>query len=86
MTFSGESKITSAIYRLTSGEQKHAYYTTDHGEQALTDTLTDALEIRTSPSRRWTCFPAAASRRTATCSSSMSLHRTLPRRALWWMR
>ena len=44
MTFSGESKITSAIYRLTSGEQKHAYYTTNHGEQALTDTLTDALE------------------------------------------
>lgn len=33
-----------AIYRLTSGEQKHAYYTTNHGEQALTDTLTDALE------------------------------------------
>ena len=44
VTFSGESKITSAIYRLTSGEQKHAYYTTNHGEQALTDTLTDALE------------------------------------------
>ena len=44
VTFSGESKITSAIYRLTSGEQKHAYYTTNHGEQTLTDTLTDALE------------------------------------------
>ena len=44
VTFSGESKITSAIYRLTSGKQKHAYYTTNHGEQALTDTLTDALE------------------------------------------
>ena len=44
VTFSGESKITSAIYRLTSGEQKHAYYTTNHGEQALTDTLADALE------------------------------------------
>lgn len=44
VTFSGESKITSAIYRLTSGEQKHAYYTTNHGEQTLTDTLTSALE------------------------------------------
>lgn len=44
VTFDGENKITSAIYRLTSGEQKHAYYTTNHGEQALTDTLTDALE------------------------------------------
>lgn len=33
VTFSGESKITSAIYRLTSGEQKHAYYTTNHGSR-----------------------------------------------------
>ena len=44
VTFAGENEITSAIYRLTSGEQKHAYYTTNHGEQTLTDTLTSALE------------------------------------------
>ena len=44
VTFAGENEITSAIYRLPSGEQKHAYYTTNHGEQTLTDTLTDALE------------------------------------------
>lgn len=44
VTFAGENEITSAIYRLTSGEQKHACYTTNHGEQALTDTLTNALE------------------------------------------
>lgn len=44
VTFNGENKITSALYRLTSGEQLHAYYTTNHGEQALTSTLTDALE------------------------------------------
>lgn len=42
--FSGENEITAAIFRLTSGEQSHAYYTTGHGEQTLTDTLTDALE------------------------------------------
>ena len=44
VTFAGENEVTSAIYRLTSGEQKHAYYTTNHGEQTLTDTLTNALE------------------------------------------
>ena len=44
VTFDGESKITSAIYQLTSGESRHVYYTTNHGEQALTSTLTDALE------------------------------------------
>ena len=44
VTFTGENEVTSAIYRLTSGEQKHAYYTTNHGEQTLTDTLTNALE------------------------------------------
>ena len=44
VTFAGENEITSALYRLTSGEQKHAYYTTNHGEQTLTDTLTDVLE------------------------------------------
>ena len=44
VTFDGESRITSAIYQLTSGESRHVYYTTNHGEQALTSTLTDALE------------------------------------------
>ena len=44
VTFDGENKITSVIYRLTSGEEHHAYYTTNHGEQTLTDTLTSALE------------------------------------------
>ena len=44
VTFDGESRITSAIYQLTSGESRHVYYTTNHGEQALTDTLIDALE------------------------------------------
>ena len=43
-SFDGENKLTSAIYRLTSGEERHAYYTTNHGESALTSTLTDALE------------------------------------------
>ena len=44
VTFDGESRITYAIYQLTSGESRHVYYTTNHGEQALTSTLTDALE------------------------------------------
>ena len=44
VTFGGENKLTAAIYRITSGEELHAYYTTNHGEQRLTDTLTDALE------------------------------------------
>lgn len=44
VTFDGESKLTAALYRLTSGEERHAYYTTNHGEQALTDTLKAALE------------------------------------------
>ena len=44
VTFDGESRITSAIYQLTSGESRHVYYTTNHGEQALTSTLTDALK------------------------------------------
>ena len=44
--FDGENKITSAIYRLTSGEEHHAYYTTNHGEQTLTDSLTDALDAQ----------------------------------------
>ena len=44
VTFGGENKLTAAIYRVTSGETLHAYYTTNHSEQALTDTLIDALE------------------------------------------
>ncbi len=44
VTFGGENKLTAAIYRITSGKELHAYYTTNHGEQRLTDTLTDALE------------------------------------------
>lgn len=43
VTFGGENQITAAIYQLTSGEESHAYYTTNHGELALTDTLTKAL-------------------------------------------
>ena len=46
VTFAGENEITSAIYRLTSGDQKHAYYTTNHGEQALTSSLTEALKAQ----------------------------------------
>lgn len=44
VTFDGEHQITAAIYQLTCGEPLHAYYTTNHGEQALTGTLTEALE------------------------------------------
>lgn len=46
VTFGGEKQISSAIYKLTSGEERHAYYTTNHGEQALTSSLTDALEAQ----------------------------------------
>ena len=46
VTFGGEKQITSAIYKLTAAEQSHAYYTTNHGEQALTSSLTDALEAQ----------------------------------------
>lgn len=46
VTFGGENKITAALYRLTSGEKRHIYYTTNHGEQPLTDTLTEALEAQ----------------------------------------
>ena len=42
MTFGGEKQITSAIYKLTAAGQSHAYYTTNHGEQTLTDSLTVA--------------------------------------------
>lgn len=44
--FDGEQQITSALYRLTSGEASQAYYTTNHGERALSDTLVDALKAQ----------------------------------------
>lgn len=44
--FDGEQQITSSLYRLTSGETSQAYYTTNHGEQPLSDTLVDALEAQ----------------------------------------
>lgn len=44
VTFGGEKQISSAIYKLTAAAESHAYYTTNHGEQALTSTLNDALE------------------------------------------
>ena len=46
VTFGGEKQITAAIYKLTSGEAKIAYYTTNHGEQAPTTTLTEALSAQ----------------------------------------
>jgi ABC-2 type transport system permease protein len=46
VSFNGESEITTTIYRLTSGEQSTAYYTVNHGESALTDTLISALEAQ----------------------------------------
>ena len=46
VTFGGEKQITSAIYKLTTAEETHAYYTTNHGEQALTSSLTEALEAQ----------------------------------------
>ncbi len=44
--FDGEQQITSSLYRLTSGEASQAYYTTNHGERALSDSLVDALEAQ----------------------------------------
>ena len=44
--FNGENDITSAIYRITSGEESHAYYTTNHGESSLSTTLTKDLEAQ----------------------------------------
>lgn len=44
--FDGEQQITSSLYRLTSGEASQAYYTTNHGERPLSDTLVDALEAQ----------------------------------------
>ena len=46
VTFGGEKQITSAIYKLTATEESHAYYTTNHGEQAPTSSLTEALEAQ----------------------------------------
>ena len=46
VTFGGEKQITSAIYKLTAAEESHAYYTTNHGEQELTSSLTEALEAQ----------------------------------------
>ena len=46
VTFGGEKKITSAIYKLTAAEESHVYYTTNHGEQAPTSSLTEALEAQ----------------------------------------
>ena len=44
--FDGEGQITEALYRLTSGEPSRAYATSNHGEKAISDTLTDALEAQ----------------------------------------
>ena len=44
--FDGEGQITEALYRLTSGEPSRAYATSNHGEKALSATLTDALEAQ----------------------------------------
>lgn len=44
LKFDGEAQITAAIYRLTSGAQSAAYYTTNHGELGVSDTLASALE------------------------------------------
>lgn len=46
VTFGGEKQITAAIYKLTSGDARVAYYTTNHGEQALTSSLTEALNAQ----------------------------------------
>ena len=46
VTFGGEKQITSAIYKLTAAEETYAYYTTNHGEQALTSSLTEAMEAQ----------------------------------------
>ena len=46
VTFGGEKQISSAIYKLTAAAESHAYYTTNHGEQTLTDSLTDALDAQ----------------------------------------
>ena len=57
--FDGEQQITSALYRLTSGEASQAYYTTNHGERALTDTLTDALAAQNIETRELNLLSSA---------------------------
>lgn len=44
LRFDGENDLTAALYRLTSGEQRHAYVLTGHGEKPLTETLSITLE------------------------------------------
>lgn len=46
VTFGGEKQISAAIYRLTSGEASHAYYTTNHQELSLSSSLQSALEAQ----------------------------------------
>ena len=46
VAFGGEKQISSAIYKLTAAAESHAYYTTNHGEQALTSSLTKALKAQ----------------------------------------
>ena len=46
VTFGGESQLSGAIYRLTSGEASHAYYTTNHREQEPTSSLLKALNAQ----------------------------------------
>ena len=46
VTFGGEKQITAALYKLTSGETTVAYYTTNHGEQEPTSSLTEALDAQ----------------------------------------
>ena len=46
VTFGGEKQISSAIYKLTAAAESHAYYTINHGEQALTSSLTEALKAQ----------------------------------------
>lgn len=46
LRFDGEAQISSAIYRLTSGEVSRAYYTVNHGELGLSETLSSALEVQ----------------------------------------
>lgn len=44
LRFDGENDLTAALYRLTSGERRHAYVLTGHGEKSLTETLSITLE------------------------------------------
>ena len=77
--FDGEQQITSALYRLTSGEASRAYYTTGHGEKSLSSTLVDALSAQNIETEPSACCPARC-RRTVRCSSSTAPPPTLPGR------